>query len=129
MTDYKADYITYRLSKASEALDDARLLAGNNSWGACINRLYYSCFYAVSALLLKNDINTKTHGGLKTQFNLHFIKTGIISKELGKFYTDLMESRHQGDYGDLFDFDKGSVEPLIAPTQHFIETITKLINA
>lgn len=53
MSDYKPDYIEYRLSKAREALQDAKLLAENNSWNACVNRLYYSCYYAVSALLLK----------------------------------------------------------------------------
>jgi uncharacterized protein (UPF0332 family) len=72
VSDYKSDYIDYRLSKAKEALEAAKLLAENDSWNGCINRLYYSCYYAVSALLLKNGIATQTHTGLKTQFNLHF---------------------------------------------------------
>lgn len=58
MSDYKLDYIEYRLSKALEALQDAKLLAGNNRWNACINRLYYSCYYAVSALLLNANNDT-----------------------------------------------------------------------
>jgi uncharacterized protein (UPF0332 family) len=85
VSDYKPDYIEYRLSKAFEALQDAQLLADNGSWNACINRLYYSCYYAVSALLLKNNIPTHTHTGLKTQFNLHFIKSEIVEKDLESF--------------------------------------------
>ena len=91
MSDQKADYINYRLSKAHEALRDAKLLAENNSWSTCINRLYYTCYYTASALLLKNGVSTQTHNGSINQFNLHFIKTGKIRKELGKLYANLMD--------------------------------------
>jgi uncharacterized protein (UPF0332 family) len=128
VSDYKPDYIEYRLSKALEALQDSKLLAKNNSWNACINRLYYSCYYAVSALLLKQDISTFTHDGLITQFNLHFIKTGIIKKEFGKLYGNLMDWRQKGDYGDLFDFTKETVEPLLKPVEEFLNEIRALIK-
>lgn len=128
MSDYKLDYIEYRLSKAHEALKDAQLLAKNNSWNACVNRLYYSCYYAVSALLLKNNIPTHTHTGLKTQFNLHFIKPGIIKKEFGKLYADLMDWRQKGDYGDMFDFNEETVVPLLIPVKQFLKEIEGLIK-
>jgi uncharacterized protein (UPF0332 family) len=128
VSDYKPDYIDYRLSKAHEALQDAQLLAKNNSWNACVNRLYYSCYYAVSALLLKNNIPTHTHTGLKTQFNLHFIKPGIIKKEFGKLYADLMDWRQKGDYGDMFDFNEETVEPLLIPVKQFLKEIEGLIK-
>jgi uncharacterized protein (UPF0332 family) len=129
MSEYKHDYISYRLSKAKESLQDAKLLAKNNSWNACINRLYYCCYYAVSALLLKQDVSTYTHSGLKTQFNLLFIKTGAIDKEFGKLYSDLMDWRQKGDYGDMFDFDKETVEPLLQPIDKFIDKISALITS
>ncbi len=53
------DYIKYRFIRAEESLDDAYILAQNNKWNTVANRLYYSCFYAVSALLLKHNIETK----------------------------------------------------------------------
>jgi uncharacterized protein (UPF0332 family) len=48
--------------------------------------LYYSCFYAVIALLLKYDIETQSHDGARTQFGLNFVKTGKVDKENGKFF-------------------------------------------
>jgi uncharacterized protein len=123
MSTYRKDYVAYRLSKAYESLEDAKLLADNGSWNASMNRLYYACYYAVSALLLQKDISTQTHTGLKTQFNLHFIKTGIISVEQGRLYADLMDWRQKGDYGDMFDFDKESVEPLLKPVGELLDTI------
>ncbi|HVS93030.1 MAG TPA: HEPN domain-containing protein [Mucilaginibacter sp.] len=128
MSSYKPDYIAYRLSKSDEALHDAIILAQNQSWNACINRLYYACYYAVSALLLKNDISTHTHAGLKTQFNQFFIKPGKIDKQFGKLYADLMDWRQKGDYGDMFDFDRKSVEPLFEPVEQFITEIKDLLK-
>jgi uncharacterized protein (UPF0332 family) len=128
VSDQKADYINYRLSKAHEALRDAKLLAENNSWNTCINRLYYTCYYAASALLLKNGVSTQTHNGSINQFNLHFIKTGQIDRELGKLYASLMDWRQKGDYGDFFDFNREAVEPLLKPVEGFLNEMIRLIH-
>ncbi len=34
-------------------------------------------------------------------FGLHFIKTGLINAELGKFYSDISDKRQIGDYDDF----------------------------
>lgn len=75
--DNREDYIRYRFQRAEESFDDALILLEKKKWNAIINRLYYSCFYAVIALLLKNNIETQTHEGARTQFGLRFVKNGI----------------------------------------------------
>jgi len=125
--DYKIDYIKYRLDRAFETLNDAKVLIISKSWNSCINRLYYASYYAVTALLLKQNCKTKTHRTVKSQFSLYFIKTGIVSKEYGQLFSDLADWRHKGDYGDLFDFDEQTVEPLIEPVEEFIKVLQKLI--
>ena len=98
MTDQeKNEMITYRIQRAKETLKEVEILVDNQLWATSINRIYYACFYAVSALLLKNDIKAQSHGGTRQMFGLHFIKTGIIPKSLGKFYTDIFDMRHTGD--------------------------------
>jgi len=52
------EYIKYRLERATQSFEDAMILAENGRWNSVVNRLYYACFYAVVALLLKNDIET-----------------------------------------------------------------------
>ena len=120
-----SDYINYRLQRAEESYSDAIILAEKERWNSVINRLYYSCFYAVIALLLKNDIETQTHDGSRTQFGLKFIKTGLIDKKFGKTYSKLFDMRQKGDYGDLYDYDKETVLPLIDLTKAFLEEIKK----
>lgn len=128
MSNYKEDYLKYRIDKSEEALRDAKILANNESWNACVNRLYYACYYIVSALTLKSNINSQTHSGLKSQFTLNFVKTGKVSIEFGKLYSDLMDWRQKGDYGDMYDFDKETVEPLLEPVEKFIIYIKELIQ-
>jgi uncharacterized protein (UPF0332 family) len=69
----KEDYIDYRILKSTEIFEDAILLANNNRWNSCINRLYYSSYYLASALLFKNEIKAETHNGVKTQLFLNFV--------------------------------------------------------
>lgn len=75
MTGTKNDPINYRLARAKETFEDARLLAEKQRWNSGINRLYYAAYYAVTALLLNGGFQTTTHNGVKTKFSEHFIKT------------------------------------------------------
>lgn len=124
----KNSYIKYRVAKPEEAFEVAELLVENQKWNAAINRLYYAVYYAVSALLAKAEIETKTHAGVKTQFLLHFVKTGKIEVYLGKMYADLFDWRQKGDYGDFFDFEEEDVVPLVEPTRALIDAILKEID-
>ena len=119
------DLIKYRIERAYETLEDARLLADSGRWNSCINRLYYASFYSVNALLLKNKFRTYTHNGCKAKFHLEFVKTGIIDKSYGKLYSDLFDWRQEGDYADYIAFDEATVTPLLEQTEKLIREIEK----
>ena len=124
----KIDLIEYRLKRAKDTLDDANILAEKNKWNSTINRLYYASYYAVTALLIKSDLKTTTHNGVKSNFSEFFIKTEIVSKELGKIYSQLFTWRQKGDYDDFFDFEKDKVLPYFEPVKKLINTIERLIK-
>ena len=124
----KDEYINYRFKRAQESIDDAIILIDNKKWNTAINRLYYSCFYAVIALLLKNDIETRSHNGARTKFSDVFIKTGLIDIKFGKLFSQLSDYRQKGDYGDLFDFDDKIVLPLVDKVKEFVSEIKKRIE-
>ena len=86
--------IRYRLERAQESPDDARLLTDAERWNACVNRLYYSCFYAVSALLARDGLSSSRHTGIRSLFNRHYIRPGVVPRDLARFYNDLFERRH-----------------------------------
>ena len=99
----------------------------NELWNTSINRLYYSCYYAVSALLIYKDINASTHSGVRLMFGLHFIKPGIISSETGKFFSDIFDLRQTGDYDDFIDFEKEDVLALVSPAERLFEEVSKIV--
>ena len=121
----REDYINYRFHRAEESFEEALILAKEERWNAVLNRMYYACFYAVIALLIKNNISTQTHDGARTQFGLFFVKTGIIDKESGKLFSKLFDFRQKGDYGDLFDYDEELTMPLINKVKEFLIEIKK----
>ena len=69
MSDFQLDYIKYRVEKSNQAYKDAVILFENDSWNACVNRLYYSCYYFVSAVLKKIGFMSQTNSGLKSKLN------------------------------------------------------------
>ena len=120
--------VQFRMEKAKNTFSEIALLADNALWQTTANRLYYSCFFAVSALLLQNGIATKTHKGAINQFGLHFVTTDIFSQQEGGLFQDLFEMRQDGDYSDWTILTEDDVLPLIEPSRKFICKIEQLIS-
>jgi uncharacterized protein (UPF0332 family) len=128
MSGTKKDLVKYRLLRAKDTFEDAQILAEKNKWNSTINRLYYSAYYAVMALLLNSDLKPSTHNGAKSNFTEYFIKTNKLPKEFGKIYSQLFTWRQKGDYDDMFDFDQEKVVPYFEPVKKFIETIENILE-
>lgn len=119
MTATRDQLVAYRLDRARETLTDANLLADQERWASCANRLYYACFYALSALLLSRDLSSAKHTGARSLFNKNFVKSAKVSKELGKTYNDLFELRQESDDVDLARIDHDEVRPLLSRAEIF----------
>lgn len=125
----RTELVKYRISKAKKTLKEIDVLVANELWNTAINRLYYACYYAVSGILLKNGIKVQTHAGVRQMFGLHFIKTGLIERELGKYYSDIFDKRQTGDYDDFVEYTKEDVVDLIPQAKTLIEKINALIKS
>lgn len=54
MIEYKPeDYIAYRIQKAKDTIREVEIHIQNEFWNIAISRMYYACFYAVNALMVK----------------------------------------------------------------------------
>lgn len=124
----REEYVKYRIESAYKTFEAAKVLAENGFWNSVVNRLYYSVFYAVNALLIMNEIYTKSHSSTKSQFSLYFVKTNKFDKKYGKLLSDLFDWRQKGDYENIFDYDKESVQPLFKPVNEMIKLIEEEIN-
>ena len=120
--------VSIRLKKAKETMAEVHGNIQLGYWRTATNRLYYACYFAVSALLVKNGITAHTHAGVLTMLGLHFVKEGIISKEQGRFYKELFYLRQDGDYDDWFKIGEDDVIPFLEPAKKFIVEIESIIN-
>ncbi len=122
------DLIQYRLERAEETVEDANLLAKSGHWNPCVNRLYYSCFYAVTALLAQHELSSSKHTDVRSLFNREFVKTKKVPKKMAVLYNDLFEKRQEGDYVDFVYFSESEITPLIRKTEDFVNHIIKRIT-
>jgi len=120
--------VNHRLQKAKNTLTEAKGNIEMNFWHTTANRLYYACFYAVTALLIKYGYTTRTHNGAFGQFGNHFVNKGIITKEENRLYRKLFDLRQDGDYDDWVIITEEDIMPLIQPVENFIEKIEQLIR-
>jgi uncharacterized protein (UPF0332 family) len=121
------DLVKLRFQKAKETFAEIENHVQHGYWRTAANRLYYTCFYAVSALLIKNRIKAHTHSGVINQFGLNFVKTGFFSQQEGRFFKNLFELRQDGDYDDWITITEEDIIPLIEPVKDFIDKIEHLI--
>ena len=119
--------VTYRLERAHESLDEANILLERGHANTFVNRLYYACFYAVSALLLARGLSSAKHSGVRALFQQNYVKPGIVPIEMGQLYGRLFDSRQKGDYADLVHFDVAEVRSWFVETQNFVSLVEKII--
>ena len=58
--------VEYRLERAYATMQEAAVMTEKEFYNAAVNRLYYACYYATEALLLKHKIEAKSHAGVKS---------------------------------------------------------------
>lgn len=109
------------------SLKEAEYVAGGNFWNLAANRLYYAAFYICIALLISEGISATTHEGVNRMMNMHFIKTGKLSKNDGKLLGQLFRMRKTGDYDDLTDWDAEEIQPLFSKARNLVDRIAALI--
>lgn len=124
----KQALIAYRVTRADETIQEAELMYNEGLYHGAINRLYYACYYITIALLLKKDIQTHTHTGVKTMLAMHFVAKNLIPVEIGKTLSVLFERRQSGDYDDFVMCTAAEVAELTTMAKEYIAYIKKMIS-
>lgn len=118
--------VELRLEKAQKAYRQAIANMDMGFIEVTANRFYYAAYYAVSALLISNGHSAQTHSGIIAIFGRDFVRTGIVSRDDGKLYTQLFSYRLKGDYDDNYNLDIDEIKPLEEPLKLFISKISLL---
>ena len=76
----RVSIVAYRIERAKATVAEVRDIVELGHYNTAMNRLYYACFYAAIALLIKHKIEARTHSGVRRMLGLHFVKTGKVSE-------------------------------------------------
>ena len=112
--------------KAKESLEAAEDELKANRVAFSVNRIYYACFYTVSAVLLQKGVKFKKHSGVRAAFHKYFVKTGLVSHDNGRFYDELFEARQRGDYIELVSFEKEQADEWLRYAKVFVHEVSLL---
>ena len=118
----------YRYQRSQETLAEVPSLKQLGYYNTAVNRLYYACYYAAVALLIRHGINPGTHAGVKQMIGMHFVATGRMSREIGRSFSLLFERRHSSDYDDFAYSTEEEVNELLPKAKAFIEAVGLLLK-
>ena len=119
--------VSRELEKAQKTYNDVLYCVDKGMWETAANRLYYALFHAMSALLINDGYQVKSHRGILAMFGEHYIKTDIFAKKDGSLLSDLVIMRDNADYNCFFEADEEKLSPYIEPTRLLIEKIKHYI--
>jgi uncharacterized protein len=120
--------IQYRIQKAWETYNAAKVLIDTKYYSSALNRIYYACFYMVLALILTKDLSSSKHSGVKSLFNKHFVNLGCVNQKWGSFYSNLFINRQDVDYEDLNIITAEFVALRLKQAGDFLKDLETYIN-
>ncbi len=120
--------INHRIRQAQEALVEISVLIENKFLGLAVNRIYYSIFYAISAVSIKDGFTTSKHKKLLGWFNKNYISNGILPREFGKMIYAAYENREKSDYDFLFEITKEEIKKYFELAKEFVSEIKRLLE-
>lgn len=86
-----------------------------------MNRIYYTIFHAIRAILALEEVDFKRHKDVIAYFNKNYIKTNLFPKDLGRKIHISSDIREDSDYEDFYIASKDI-------TSHQIDTAIELLS-
>ncbi len=78
-----SDLARHRYDKAVQIPKEGRDAFALGNFGNAVGRSYYSMFSAMRYLLAMKGLDSKTHAGVLSLFNQHFVKENLLPKGFG----------------------------------------------
>jgi uncharacterized protein len=129
MTDNRKFLIEYRLIQAKDSIREADVLHQSGmSLRSVMNRLYYSMFYAVLALLQEKEMGTSKHSGAISLFDREYIKTGSFPKDMSRALHRAFALRQKGDYMEETEVTIKDIEEIRPMAEEFVAGVEEYLS-
>lgn len=120
--------VDLEIDKARRIMTQTDELVKLGYWDNIANRLYYAVFHAVSALLIQDGHKVSTHKGAVVSFGQYYVKTGIMSIDDARLYSQLQTMREKSDYNCVYEISEEEIVPKIDQAKSLVSKIEELIR-
>jgi uncharacterized protein (UPF0332 family) len=105
---------------------DRELAAGDAD--QVVSRAYYACFYAASAVFVREGRQFLKHTGLRSAIHLHLVKPGRIPADMGRVYEELFTGRSKADYEVETTFNIADAILIPPRARQFVQLMENLLD-
>lgn len=118
----------YRLEKARQDLETAKINFESGMLAQSVNRSYYAAFHVLRALLAYDTFDSKRHSSILGYFNKNYIVNEKIGQEYYKIIASAFDIRIKSDYQDFYIVAKDDAKEQLDNVQIFIKMIESYID-
>ncbi len=118
----------YRLEKAKEDLETAKINFDHDMLAQSVNRSYYAAFHALRALLAYDIFDSKRHSSILGYFNKNYIANGKIDQDYYRIIASAFDIRTKSDYQDFYIVAKDDAREQLLNVERFIKMIEAYID-
>jgi uncharacterized protein (UPF0332 family) len=107
--------------RAAEQLLTARLVR------VAATRVYYAVFHAARALVYSEGLEPKTHAGVLSLLNVHFVRAGRLDAADSRLFARLQKFREEADYADAYVEDEPATRQDLAEAAAFVDRASRMM--
>ena len=124
----REEEVTAYIERARKSLEAAKELRQTGYQDFAASRAYYAAFYAASALVVNNGLDSSKHSGVIAIIHRDFVRTGKLDKEHGKNLNWLFELRSVGDYGIVMHVTEDDCAQAIQIAEKFVQATESILK-
>lgn len=113
----------YRLERAKEDLQAAKVNHDSGLFKASINRSYYAIFHGIRAVNILDGFDASKHSSVIAHFNQYFVHTGEFDRGLYKIIDGAYRIREKSDYSDFFTASREDAAIQLEHAETFVEKV------
>ena len=119
--------VKYWIEKANSTFAEAQKVAeAFGYYSLAANRLYYSLYYAATALFLSDNLMCKTHKGVLVQLHKNYVTTGLLTQDEGRLMQKMFIQRQEGDYEAFVVVTKEDYEEALPQVRKLLDKLIRL---
>lgn len=122
------DLSLYRLERAKEDLETAKINLENNKYKAAINRSYYAIFHSMRAVNVLDEFDASKHSSVIAHFNRYHVYSGDFKKDTYKIIDSAYRIREKCDYSDFFIASRGDAEEQLQKAEQFYNEVKEFLE-